>query len=225
MPNFSQRLSAIASLVPENAYVADIGTDHAYLPIELISSKKAKRVIATDIGEKPLENAKKNIEKMGISNIELRLCDGLSGIGENEADTIVIAGMGGEVISGILERSMSFCKNRELTFIFQPTTSPEALRHFLCLNGFLIEKEIPVFENDKLYSVMLVRFDGKKKNYNEAFYFIGLVPKDTEAGILYIKKQKMRCFKCFSAMENLPDKHNEYLRYKTAYLEIDKAME
>ena len=94
MSALSKRLSVIASLVPSGARVCDIGTDHAYLGIELIKSGKAISVIACDINEKPLLKAKANIEKSGVNGIELRLQDGLAGIKPGDADCIVIAGIG-----------------------------------------------------------------------------------------------------------------------------------
>ena len=101
----SLRLKTIAALVPKGARVCDVGTDHARLPIYLISEKIASRVIATDLRPLPLENAKKNVEYSGVTGIELRLCDGLSAVKKHEADVIIIAGIGGEVISGIISRA------------------------------------------------------------------------------------------------------------------------
>ena len=131
MSALSKRLSVIASLVPSGARVCDIGTDHAYLGIELIKSGKATSVIACDINEKPLLKAKSNIEKSGVTGIELRLRDGLSGLKPSETDCIVIAGIGGEVISGIFERTNIFSQEYSPAIILQPTTSPEILRKFL----------------------------------------------------------------------------------------------
>ena len=85
----TKRLSLIASLVPDNSNVCDVGTDHAYLPIMLMKSRKARRVIATDIRPLPLENARKNIALSGVGGIETRLCDGLSSVKKSEADTVI----------------------------------------------------------------------------------------------------------------------------------------
>ncbi len=217
MPKKSIRLSLIADLVPNGAKVADIGTDHGYLAIELIKSGKAKSVIASDIGEKPLENAKKNIEKANVSGISLRLCDGLKGYKTDEVDTVIIAGMGGEVISGILSRNEDFIKDTEKIFILQPTTSPEFLRKYLLKTGFKILSETPIYENNKLYSVLLVRFTGKILNETPGYYYIGEVIPNTQAGLLYIEKQKNRCFECLAALENIKKKQNEYNFYKSAF--------
>ena len=132
----SRRLLLIASLVPKGARVCDIGTDHARLPIYLIEQEKANRVIATDIRPLPLENAKRNVETSGVKGIELRLCDGLSAVSKEEIDTVIIAGIGGEVISGIISRAVLSREQPYPLLILQPTTSPEALRRYLSENGF-----------------------------------------------------------------------------------------
>ena len=136
----SVRLSAIADYVKKGAFVCDVGTDHGYLAVHLMKSGVAKRVIATDINAKPLANAQKNIEKSEVFGIELRLCDGLGGVNRGEADTVIIAGMGGEVISGILERGASIVREKNITLFLQPTTSPVFLRRYLCENGFSIKE-------------------------------------------------------------------------------------
>lgn len=220
MPTLSKRLSLIASLVPCGARVCDVGTDHGYLAIELIKSGVALTVIASDIGEKPLENARKNIELCGIDNIDLRLGDGLSCIAPDEADTVIIAGMGGEVIADILKKGREITANKNTIVILQPTTSPEALREFLYKNGYSIEKEIPLCENDKLYSVLLVRFTGKEYAFKGFECYIGKVTPETQEGLLYIKKQQQRCYKCMTALEEIPHKHTVFLHYKEVFDEI-----
>lgn len=217
MPKLSKRLETIATLVPNGARVCDIGTDHGYLAINLLKTGRAVNVIATDIGEKPLLNAKKNIEKADLADkITLRLCDGLSGIKKNEADTAIIAGMGGEVIAKIMENGCEIAKDNSLTFILQPTTSPEILRHFLCKNGYKIHLEIPVFENNKIYSVMKVSYISTPTKCDIGYFFTGEVKPHSEDGIIYIKKQQNRCMQCVLALQNLPEKADEYLYYKSA---------
>lgn len=220
----SLRLETIASLVPDGARVCDIGTDHGYLAILLEKSGKVKKVIATDVNSKPLENARKNIQKEKLSNIELRLCDGLDGILESEVNTVVIAGMGGEVISGILEKGYLISKDENITFILQPTTSPEILREFLNKNGYEILKEIPIFENNKLYSVMKVSFTGKQNKIADFLFYIGKITPLDKAGFLYIKKQQERCFKCMNSLKNIDSKKDDYLKYKNLYERITEYL-
>lgn len=210
----SRRLKLIATLVPKGARVCDVGTDHARLPIYLIENNIAKGVIATDIRPLPLENAEKNVAASGVSGIELRLCDGLSAVKKSEADTVIIAGIGGEVISGIISRGELLRKQPYPLLILQPTTSPEALRQYLYKNGFEIITETALKENGKLYSVITACFTGEAKEKPEYFYYTGKVDPKTEDGYLYIQKQYIRLKKCADALINLPEKQSEYLHYK-----------
>ena len=220
MPLLSLRLKTIADSVKKGAKVCDVGTDHGRLAIYLKKSGTADSVIATDINEKPLLTAKRNIENARVKGIELRLCDGLSLVNQNEADTIIIAGIGGNVISGILDGGRQFFIKDAVTFILQPTTSPEILRRFLCENGFEITEEKPVFENNKAYSVMLCRYTGNKAETDDAFYYVGKVKPETQSGIQYIKKQQKRCFEKMNALKDDSDKADIYLKYKKIYEDI-----
>ncbi len=213
MPTLSKRLKTIASLVPNGARVCDVGCDHGYLSIELIKSGKVTSVIATDIREKPLNKAKTNAEKLSASNIDFRLQNGLFGITTDDIDTAVIAGMGAEVIVDILKNSEGLVKSKELTLILQPTTSHEILREYLCTNGFCIKKEIPVFENEKLYSIMLVKFDDVIKTFPLYHYFIGELNTERQEGKMYIEKQYRRCLKCADDLKNT-NQREKYLYFK-----------
>ncbi len=223
MKPLSHRLETIATLVPKGARVCDIGCDHGYLAIYLRLQGIAKNVIAADLNELPLSRAESNIKKLNADNIDLRLCDGLSGIEKNEVDTIIIAGMGGNVISGIIERC-EWAKNNGLTFILQPTTSAEILREFLCTNGFEISSETVIFENNKLYSVMVVKFTGKTKTYPNGFYYIGKVTPNTDDGVKYMQKQQKRLIAAAKALESIPEKQTEYLEFKSASDYITKIL-
>ena len=214
MNNLSLRLSTIASLVPKGARVCDIGTDHGYLSIYLKTSNIASKIIAADVNSLPLENAKKNILKSGASDIELRLSNGFEKIESDEFDTAVIAGIGGEVIAGIIERGIEVIGKKEKLLVLQPTTSPEFLRKSLYNNGFEIISETPLMENGKIYSVILAKFVSICKEMPEYFYYIGKVPNDNDWGILYIEKQYNRLNNCAIALEKVRAKQTEYLYYK-----------
>ncbi len=216
MQTLSLRLRTILGLIPQGAKVCDVGTDHAFLPIALIKRGKAKSVIATDINQKPLKKAEENIKKMEVEDISLRLCDGISGVSKGEADTFVIAGIGGEVIWGIISRSMEILKDNA-TLILQPTTSPEFLRKNLYENGFSVYSETPILENGKLYSVMLCKYTGEKVTKEEWFYFSGLVDPKVNEGKMYIEKQRDRAFKCMKALEMVENKADELAYYKEIY--------
>lgn len=223
MQGLSKRLKTIASLVPNGTRVCDIGTDHAYLPIYLKQNNIAKTIIASDLNRKPLLTAQKNIDKAGVSGIELRFGNGLSVLKENEVDNIIIAGMGGEVISGIID-DCKWIKNSKYTLILQPTTSAEFLRRFLTQNGFETVSEIPLSENGKIYSIMQVNFTNNTKKYPEHYYYIGNITPENDEGLFYIQKQQKILSKCINSLENIPSKQEELKKYKTAFLNISKIL-
>ena len=224
MSQLSSRLATIADFVPRNAKICDVGTDHGYLAIELSKNGKAKTVIATDIAEKPLANAAKNIKKAGVENISLRLCNGLEAVKPEETDSVIIAGMGGEVISGILQKDSTVTARKGVLLILQPTTSPEVLRRFLYKNGYIIIKEKAVYENNKLYSVMFVEFTGKKVQKDEFFYYVGLLTPQDDNSLMYIKKQLNRVQKCMISLENIKEKRTDYIHYKSVFCGITEYL-
>lgn len=212
MIELSKRLSLIAHFVDEGSSVCDVGTDHGYLPAFLYLSGKCKSVCATDINQKPLMSAKKNLERFGADGVRLVLCDGLAKITRDDADTVIIAGMGGEVISGIIERA-SFLQDKTVSLILQPTTAAKELRLFLAKNGFVTEKETALAENGKLYSVMCVRFAGKHYKISELQATIGLLNPTDEDSKEYIKKQYQIAKKCADQLSAVQHKKQEYNYY------------
>ena len=133
-----KRLLLCASFVRENCTLADIGTDHAYLPIWLVKNGIINSALACDINEGPLNSGKADVDRFELSDkITLRLSDGLKNVNENEADDIVIAGMGGELITKILSEC-EWAKTKGKHFILQPMTKCEVLISWLCENGFEI---------------------------------------------------------------------------------------
>lgn len=137
---------------------ADIGTDHAYVPIKL--SEAGIKVIATDIMPGPLKIAAENVKKQN-ANVELRLGGGLSPINKGEADTVIIAGMGGEMIEKILTDGAD--KTEGVTFVLQPMNSQYELRSFLLNNGFYIIEEDLAQEGFKVYNLIVATKDEEKK--------------------------------------------------------------
>ena len=149
--NLTPRLSAVASLVKGGGIIADIGTDHGYLPIFLVQSGKVKGAIAADIGKMPLENARKSVEEYHLKDkIELRLSDGLKEFSSNDASEIIFAGMGGTLIAEKLGET-PWIKDNNIHFIFQPQSRAEDLRHYLFANGFEIITELATHEGRRHY--------------------------------------------------------------------------
>ncbi len=187
MPVQLKRISAIASLVEKGSRVADIGADHGRLSIFLRQNGIAKSVIATDLRQKPLENAVKNIQKSNIDNIQTRLCDGFDGICEDEIDTAVIAGMGGEVIAGIIDRA-PFIAKKKIKLVLQPMSSAEALRKYLLQKGFYIGTELTIEEDGKIYTIIPAVFDGKVRKRDLFYIYAGERDFSTYQAKQYTKK-------------------------------------
>lgn len=206
--NLTPRLSAAASLVKGGGIIADIGTDHGYLPIYLIQSGKIERAIAADIGKMPLENARKSVAQYGLGDeIELRLSDGLNSFMENEVNEIVFAGMGGTLIAEKLKET-PWIKNEVLHFVFQPQSRAEDLREFLFANGFEIGKEIATHEGNRFYIAFDAFYTGENREFTVADCFLGKLPK-TEDAKIYMKKQVSRLQKRYDATKEIGKEDTE----------------
>ena len=150
------RLRAIAEQVPRGARLADVGTDHGYLPVWLLRNGRIDSAIAADLREGPLNRARENAERYGVAErISFRRCDGLSAVRPEEVDTVAIAGMGGETIAAILSAAPW---TREGTLLLlQPMTGPAELRLWLQEHGYRITEERVAREGERLYAILTVR--------------------------------------------------------------------
>lgn len=190
--SLGSRLLLCASMVRPLSKVADIGTDHAYLPIYLVQNEIICSAIASDVREKPLKIANRNIEHfVGKNKIITRLSNGLEGILPHEADDIVIAGMGGKSIINIIENA-PWLKDGKKHLILQPMTSEPELRVFLSAQGFSVIKETAVEEDKHVYTAMLALFDPLNALKGELFPYIGAIKPDTPDNRKYILKQLHR---------------------------------
>lgn len=172
-PNLTPRLRAVAELVPAGTRLADVGTDHAYLPAYLLTTGRILTAIGTEIRSGPLTRAKETAERYGLEEqLSLRLCDGLAGISADEVDVVTVAGMGGETILNILKAApWSF----EKTCILQPMSAVEVLREELDRLGISIAKEVLVKEGETLYLVFRLaeRRTVKEKPITPAECYVG----------------------------------------------------
>ena len=146
------RLRLLAEMTPHGGRLADIGTDHGYLPVWLLQEGRIPSAIAADVGAEPLEHARRTAEEYGAA-LDLRLCDGLRGIAPHEADTVVMAGMGGETIRDIL-RAAPWAADGHHTLLLQPMTKVELLRRWISENGYVCRDERLVGDKGKLYVVL-----------------------------------------------------------------------
>lgn len=163
------RLSCAASFVRAGAVLADVGTDHAYLPIALLSDGVISYAYAADIAEGPLATAKAHLDECSAAQpalcaqIRLVLTDGLAGLDavEPRVTDISICGMGGELIARILDDA-AFVRNPSIRLILQPMTMQPVLRRWLAENGFAVEQErLCRTANGKLYSVLCCHYTGQ----------------------------------------------------------------
>jgi len=151
----SDRLGTIAGFIEKGAAVADIGTDHGFLPVYLAQTGAASRIIASDMSAGSLGAARRSAARYGVSDkIEFIVAPGLDGVGENDADTIVIAGVGGETIIGILEEAPWTKTGKRL--ILQPQTKKAELLAFLSDNGYTVHETAQVQDKGRNYTVLLV---------------------------------------------------------------------
>ena len=167
----SERLMAIANFVPKNSIVADIGTDHGYIPAYLIENKISKKVIGTDISKGSLDKIIEYIKELRFEDkIDTRLGDGLEVIKPYEVDTVIIAGMGGLLIIDILENHRKV-SDSIIDFILQPMVAQKEVREYLIENNFEIIGEELVKEENKYYEIIHAR-KGKSLIEKEVYYEI-----------------------------------------------------
>lgn len=167
----SKRLSAVAGLVTEGASVADIGTDHAYIPIYLAEHNKSSHIIAMDINRGPLEKAKEHIAEYGLeSMIQTKLSDGLSGLLPNEVDTMIAAGMGGGLVIRILQNSPDVVESLH-ELVLQPQSEIHKVREYVNTHGFIVAAEDMVEEDGKYYPMMKLVHGTEEPFSEEELYY------------------------------------------------------
>jgi len=150
------RLAALAELVPAGSVVADIGTDHAYLPVYLVQEGICRRVVASDINPGPLNQARETVAALNcLHKIDLRLGNGLQTLrAEDGVDTVVIAGLGGRSIAALLEEGREELRQVK-RLVLQPVQDAAALRLYLAAHGFALLQETLVLEGRRLYEIIL----------------------------------------------------------------------
>ncbi len=155
--HLTSRLKTIADSIDKCSCVADIGSDHALLPIYLIKNNKADKAIATDINKGPAGNSRKRIQQYGLDNlIDVRVDFGLKALKDNEADVIIISGMGGLLIADIIKESHDIAKSAKM-LVLQPMRDGYLLRKWLVGNGFKIIDADIVKEEKKFYEIIWVK--------------------------------------------------------------------
>ena len=162
----SKRLQAVADLVSEGQIVADVGTDHGYIPIYLLETKKCEKAIAMDINKGPLLCAKEHIAEHGLNQkIQVKLSDGVKALSAGECDCVVVAGMGGALAVKIMEEGREIFRSlRE--FVLQPQSELAKVRQYLWENEYCVIAEDMVLEDGKFYPMMKVK-SGSSNPYTQ----------------------------------------------------------
>ena len=150
----SKRLLTVANMVTKGSVVADIGTDHGYLPIYLVQNNISEHVIAMDVNKGPLNKALLNIGQLHLENkIDIRLSDGLDNLEKDEANTVTICGMGGKLIAKILECGKNKI-SQDIELILSPQSEIQLFREYLLQNGYRIVKEDMIIDDGKFYVII-----------------------------------------------------------------------
>lgn len=168
----SKRLHAVAQLAAGTKRMADVGTDHGYVPIYLVEERDAEYALAMDINKGPLERAKENIKIHGLEDrIQTRLSDGVAELKPEEVDTVVIAGMGGALTINILREGSQVLSTVD-TLVLQPQSELHLVRRFLQKNGYYITQEDMELDEGKYYPMMKVRH-GNQPDWKDYEYKYG----------------------------------------------------
>ena len=218
----SRRLQSVAAFVQEGKRLADVGCDHGYIPIYLLQKKKIEKAIAMDINQGPLMRAKEHIQEWGLENyIDTRLSDGVKALKPNEVQSIVIAGMGGQLISEILSADIE--KARKCNLVLQPMNAQYELRKYLISNGFSITDEDIAIEGFKVYNIMNVINKPQKEFDNDIEYHLPkYLVNHKYYKNLYDKKHR-EFVKVITGLENSKDVDEDKLnKYKYWLKELNK---
>lgn len=183
----SKRLEQVGKFVPKNARLADIGSDHAYLPVALMLQQHITYAIAGEVVEGPYQSAKRQVEKNGLSDqIDVRLANGLEAITlADHIEAITIAGMGGTLIRSILENGKQ--KNRlshQERLILQPNIGERSLREWLMQNRYEIVDEMILEENQKIYEIIVAQPVKEVVSYTQKELLFGPILRQHPSEIL-----------------------------------------
>ncbi|TPE39151.1 tRNA (adenine-N(1))-methyltransferase [Streptococcus shenyangsis] len=203
----SKRLELVASFVPQGAILLDVGSDHAYLPIDLVERGKIESAIAGEVVEGPYQSAVKNVEAHGLKEkIQVRLANGLAAFEEaDQVSVITIAGMGGRLIARILEEGLDKLANVE-RLILQPNNREDDLRIWLQENGFQIVAESILEEAGKFYEILVVEAGQMKLSASDV-RFGPILSKDISS--VFVQKWQKEAEKLEFALGQIPEKNLE----------------
>ena len=202
----SKRLEMVAQLVPRNVRMADIGCDHAYLPITLLQREQVTLAIGCDVNKGPLEAAKRNIDRMSfdVERLQLRLGNGLQVLKPGEVDVVTIAGMGADLMIDIFSASPEVMK-RLSRIVASPNVAPWLVRRWAMEHHFAICEEKVVCDNNRFYEVFAFEPTCEKVVYSEMQLYFGVkLPQDEEEVTkAYFEKRRLKDHKLLAAWEEV----------------------
>jgi len=203
----SKRLELVASFVPQGSILLDVGSDHAYLPIELVERGQIEAAIAGEVVDGPYQSALKNVEAHGLKEkIQVRLANGLAAFEEeDQVSVITIAGMGGRLIATILEEGLDKLSGVE-RLILQPNNREDDLRIWLQDHGFQIVAESILEEAGKFYEILVVEAGQMKLSASDVRFGPFL---SKEVSPVFIKKWQKEAVKLEFALSQIPEKNLE----------------
>lgn len=226
----TKRLLRIADMVPRGTFLADIGTDHAFLPIYLLKNSIIERAVAADIVDGPLEIARRNIKAHNLEDkLKVVKSDGLVKVEAFTPQTVVIAGMGGETIYEIL-RVSEFAKASSPLFILQPMTHIEVLRDYLLKNGFSILDEQVIREEHRFYVIISAKFLKNQQHYfktadfNEICELGAITPRSCEDARDYLIWKKNTLQRNVDALKNSTNSKEKAEIFSKIIFEIDRRL-
>ncbi|EML9211297.1 SAM-dependent methyltransferase [Clostridioides difficile] len=216
----TDRLLKIASLVSDGKKIADIGTDHGYIPVYLLKEGKVPFAVLADVNKGPLDNAHKEvIQNNLLDKVDLRLGSGMEILEIGEVEEVIIAGMGGILISELLEAKKEVAHNVE-KLILQPMQAQEELRYYLLNNGYEILEEVLVREDFRIYEIIVAKYTGKNTIIeDEIYYEVGIKLLENKDSLFndFIEKK----IKTYSSIVNkLEGKNGEAIDKKRKESEV-----
>lgn len=207
MIELGERLTRVASFVPNGLKVCDVGSDHAYLPVYLIQNDQITSAIAGEVVEGPYQSAVTNVESHGLTEkIQVRLANGLAAFEESDqVSVITIAGMGGRLIATILEEGLGKLANVE-RLILQPNNREDELRSWLQEHGFQIITESILEEAGKFYEIIVAEAGEMKLSATDVRFGPFL---SKEVSPVFIQKWQKEAAKLEFALSQIPEKNQE----------------
>ena len=219
--DLSKRLQAVADLDSEGLVVADVGTDHGYIPIYLIETKKSPKAFAMDVNKGPLLRAKEHIAEHGLETcIETRLSDGVRALQKGECDCVVVAGMGGALTIKIMEEGKDIFRNLK-EFVLQPQSELQKVRAYLCENAYFIVEENMVLDDGKFYPMFRV-INGQSEEYHAIELCYGKLLLEQKNAVLKTFLQKEKAVKEL-ILSNLEQSFGEHIEARRK--EIQEELE